>query len=138
MAVKNLKRGESKSSSILKLIILKPRFIFKQCNKIKYFQIEEDIRIVEKIYYDPFEKDDEKIQDVNFSFFDEKFNARKKLKKVEEKLMEKQVKLDKTSKKLDHLRGAYKSVWFDLGHLKNQKNELEVKKHEIIKFKIHI
>lgn len=40
--------------------------------------------------------------------------------------MEKQIKLDKTAEKLDRLRGAYKSVWFDLGNLKSEKTDLEV------------
>ena len=42
--------------------------------------------------------------------------------------MEKQLKLEKEAKKVDGLRGAYKSVWYDAGNLKNQKNELEVYK----------
>lgn len=40
--------------------------------------------------------------------------------------MQKQVKIEKTSQKLDQLRGSYKSVWFDLGKLKIEKEELEV------------
>lgn len=45
---------------------------------------------------------------------------------MEEKLLQKQLKINKISQKLDHLRGAYKSAWFDLGRLKIEKEELEV------------
>lgn len=48
------------------------------------------------------------------------------MRKVEEKLTQKYLKLQKTSKKLDILRGGYKSVWFDLGHLKSKRDELDV------------
>lgn len=66
---------------------------------------------MEKIYYDPFEKEIEVI--------------RSKLKKVEAKNAKKQIEMDLLIKKVNFLRSAHKSVSHDQQSLRNQREALE-------------
>jgi len=74
-------------------------------------QIDEDVRIVERIYYSPYENDPDVIA--------------KKTKKVTQMLETKHNQLEDVMKKLDFVRNSFKSITTELAQLKIQKEKIE-------------
>lgn len=74
--------------------------------------VEEDVRQIEKHYFDPYIEDNEEI--------------RKSLKKIEAYCDSKQVELEETQAKVDSIRTAEKSVEIELAKLKQERDKVKV------------
>eukprot|EP01017_Pseudomicrothorax_dubius_P006480 TRINITY_DN11849_c0_g1_i3.p1 TRINITY_DN11849_c0_g1~~TRINITY_DN11849_c0_g1_i3.p1 ORF type:complete len:444 (-),score=104.62 TRINITY_DN11849_c0_g1_i3:41-1372(-) len=80
-------------------------------------RVEEDVKKVERIYYDLFEEDEDVIAE--------------KLGKVVQLSDKKQRELEDTQKRLDFIRAAVKSVQQELALLRRQRDELDTKNTEL-------
>jgi hypothetical protein len=76
--------------------------------------VDEDVRHIEKFYYDPYIQDEEEIK--------------KNLKKIEGLCDSKQVELQETQFKVDSIRTAEKSIEIELAKLKQERDKVKVKR----------
>lgn len=74
--------------------------------------VDEDVRRVERLYYDPFEVNDDVVAD--------------NLKKVEAMLDAKQVELEEVQLKVQTIRTAEKSVEIELAKLREERDKIKV------------
>lgn len=72
--------------------------------------MEEDIRNIERIYYDPFEEDLQIIK--------------QNLRNVENSLLKAQLEFEKVQKKSDFIKTAHKSISVEAGHLQQERDDL--------------
>ncbi|EAS01999.1 hypothetical protein TTHERM_00500850 (macronuclear) [Tetrahymena thermophila SB210] len=97
-------------------------------------KIEDDIHLVEQLYYDPFETNLEKIKE--------------NCAKIEKILAIKQEEAEKVQQKVNYMRNAHKSVSYDLGKLREERDKLEKdnnnlrdtikKKNDVNEIHIHV